>query len=916
MYASNKPAPRSELVQNVIRRHNRVPVSFYGIVDNIVNVISNKNIVDAILIAVTFLAFSTSFNFYPYALIAVIAIVLFIMTQYHPLLGISLLVLAIMPVFMYQAPAMAWVFMFFITATLVMGYMHYRTISFTYLLIALAFTPLGLVLEIPALVIAVLVVGFKRASIATAVAILVVISFASVFGMSNYAYIVYNPVLTYHSFAGVSVLNYTTPSSPSLTLSGFFNTGIQTAVSRFTNIGTIGSVSTVFGLLITPFFSQFFYIVEIILFVVVIKVIDGMAVSSKSKYKGTISSLAGFGFPLSYVAVSAMAGIPYNATMPIVSALIAPLFLLILESYDIPIVKVLDVRKQDIRMKFGEAFEDLAGSSNERFEDIGNYESTKKEIKEVLLAPIEEKAISRAYGVKPAKGVLLFGPPGTGKTLIMRALANEIHAGFYYVKASNLISSLSGDTEKRVSEIFKIAKDNAPCILFFDEIDAIARKRDDPSIDSVHRSALSQLLVEMDGFQKISKVIVVGGTNVPNILDPAMMRSGRFDKIIYMPLPDHAGRKLIFQLYLSKLPVSKSLDLDNLAEATERFSGADIKNVTETVAQMIATEASTKHKILEIMESDVMKVIKSTKPSTTLAQLEEYNKFKIDFERRMYGEKAPERAADEATMDNVIGLDDAKKAIFDAIQTPLLRPDLIKKYDIKSINGILLFGPPGTGKTMLMRAVKNNMEGVTMLEMDGSDLSNMGIERANTMIKELFNRAKENKPAIIFIDEIEGLVPKREGAGEFSNQVTVEMLMQLDGIKKLSGVVVIAATNRPEKLDSAILRPGRFDKIIFIRPPKTDERALIFKDNLQKIPLSADVNFSQLGAITEGFTGADIVNVCREAKTRALDKNLKTGEEIAVSMADIKAIIKHVKPSAPELVVSAYLTFLAKYGQR
>ena len=208
------------------------------------------------------------------------------------------------------------------------------------------------------------------------------------------------------------------------------------------------------------------------------------------------------------------------------------------------------------------------------------------------------------------------------------------------------------------------------------------------------------------------------------------------------------------------------------------------------------------------------------------------------------------------------------------------------------------------------------MEGVTMLEMDGSDLSSMGVERANAMIKGLFNRAKENKPAIIFIDEIEGLVPKREGASEFSNQVTVEMLMQLDGIKKLSGVVVIAATNRPEKLDPAILRPGRFDKIIFIRPPKTDERALIFRDNLQKIPLSGDVNFSQLGVITEGFTGADIVNICREVKTRALDKNLKTGEEITVTMADIKAVIKHVKPSAPELVVSAYLTFLAKYGQR
>jgi transitional endoplasmic reticulum ATPase len=257
-----------------------------------------------------------------------------------------------------------------------------------------------------------------------------------------------------------------------------------------------------------------------------------------------------------------------------------------------------------------------------------------------------------------------------------------------------------------------------------------------------------------------------------------------------------------------------------------------------------------------------------------------------------------------------------KKAIVDAVKTPLEHPELVKKYKVKPIKGILMFGPPGGGKTMLMRAVGNELKGVTILQINGAEISQEGIGRATATVKEIFNRAIENAPSILFIDELDGIAPKRRGATEEGVQFTSELLQEMDGFMETPGVVLVCATNRPSALDAAILRPGRFDKLIFVGPPNQQQRELMFKSSLESVPTSEDVNLKELANETEGYTGADIANICREAAQKALDESIKTGKDAKVEMANLLNIIKMIKPSAPEKLVKSYQAFLDKYGQR
>jgi len=287
----------------------------------------------------------------------------------------------------------------------------------------------------------------------------------------------------------------------------------------------------------------------------------------------------------------------------------------------------------------------------------------------------------------------------------------------------------------------------------------------------------------------------------------------------------------------------------------------------------------------------------------------------LDFERRSFRQEEVESVRPPSLLD-VIGLDDAKKAIIDAVKIPMEHPELVKRYDVKAVKGILMFGPPGNGKTLLMRTITRMLKDVTMLEISGADIAREDPAKALASIKEMFNRAMENSPSILFIDEIDGIAPKRKSASETGVQMTSEFLQEMDGLRETPGVVLVCATNRPSSLDPAILRPGRFDKLIFIEPPNEEDRKKLFTLYLKGVPASSDMDYAKLAGITSGYTGADIANVCREAKTRALNENISSGKETEITMELLEEIAKEVKPSAPKEIVDSYRKFLEKYGQR
>ncbi len=902
--------------EEVIKKHyRRIPISFYRLKDQLIQLTSTASFLDAVLVSLAFIAVVTALNFYPIPVIIILLVLIFAATIFHPFIGLILFTFSILPVLAYQTPVLAWAFLVGASLILLLGYKHYRIAIFIYILSALAFSPLGAVLEIPLFIYSVLTIGNKRAIVMLVAAVSLIAMFSAATGMQNTSYILYNAGTAHSALQSSPITTLDTPNS---TVEYNISAMLPAISNRMLGNQVMSQVPDLASVLLgSLFISPIPYLAQTAILACAILVMDFLAVTGRSKFKGAQASLVGIAYPLSYAGLATFASLYSQPSMitAAISFVLTPVAIYLFEYYDIPMVRALDVRKQDVMSQFGTAFEDLgAGMTSESFNDIGNYDTIKKELKEAVVSPIEERGISRAYNVQPTKGILFFGPPGTGKTMMMRALANEIHAGFYYVKASNLVSAFPGETEKLLSNIFTIAKKNSPCILFFDELDSLTPARGLQGTDETHKQAMTQLLIEIDGFQKNSNVIIVGATNRPDMIDAAMIRPGRFDKLIYMPLPDKDGRKKIFGIYLNKLPVSSSINLNELAEKTERYSGADIKAMCESVAQRVAQEASNEHKVLEITQQDILTVVRGTKPSTSLAQIEDYEKFKLDFERSSFKTQGEERKGIQIA--DIIGLEEAKKAIRDAIEIPLLYPELMKKYDIKPINGLLLFGPPGVGKTMLMRAVNNEMKNVTMLEISGSTLTEEGIEAATATIKEIFNRAKENAPAIIFIDEIEGVLPNREGATEQSVQITTEVLKAIDGVKSLSNVVIVGATNLPYAVDPAMLRPGRFDKIIFIRPPSATERAAMLKKYIGVVKIEGSLDFDRLAAQTKGFTGADIANVCREAKTDALKQEVSTGDEGAINMDSMEAIIKDTKPSAPDSVLIRYQAFLTKYGRR
>ncbi|MBS3817715.1 MAG: AAA family ATPase [Candidatus Thermoplasmatota archaeon] len=571
------------------------------------------------------------------------------------------------------------------------------------------------------------------------------------------------------------------------------------------------------------------------------------------------------------------------------------------------------------------------------FEDVGGLDSVKEDIYESLVTPLTQKNIAEEFGVDPPTGVLMFGAPGCGKTLMMKALANELNVEMISVKCSDVMSKWYGESEQRIAKLFAAAKQRAPCILFLDEIESLAKERGSYASDDVTGRLLSIMLSELDGLESEEKMIVVGSTNKPNMLDPALLRPGRLDKIIYVPPPDFESRVDILRIHLMDKPVDPRVDLAEIAKETERFSGADLANLCNEAATRAMTRAMKTQQQSAVTQEDFEEIIPKIKPSIKINMIKEYEQAKKDFERRMHESESRERKK-QVSFEDVGGLEDIKEALHEYVELPLTNPDLFEKYEMTTGKGMLLFGPPGCGKTHVMRAASNELD-VTIQIVNGPELVSGFAGESEKKIREIMNRGRENAPAIIFFDEIDSLASKESMETAEVSRAVSQFLTEMDGMEGAEQVMIVGTTNRPQKLDPAILRPGRLDKIFYVPPPGHKARDEIFRIHLRDIPVKGDIDYENLATRTEGYTGADIASIVEDAKLIAirdmvkgdrefqseddkekeLERHLKgdgRGPTAGVTMDDILEAYKNSSSSLTDEVLEWSREFMEEYGTR
>lgn len=524
------------------------------------------------------------------------------------------------------------------------------------------------------------------------------------------------------------------------------------------------------------------------------------------------------------------------------------------------------------------------------YEDIGGLKEEIQRVREMVELPIKHPEIFQRLGVEAPKGVLLHGPPGTGKTLIAKAVATETGASFFSIAGPEIMSRYYGESEQRLREIFEAAKKSSPSIIFIDELDSIAPKREDVS-GEVERRVVAQLLAIMDGLEERGQIIVIGATNRINAIDPALRRPGRFDREIELRVPERAERMEILQIHTRNMPLAEDVNLEELASQTHGFVGADLANLCKEAAMKAL------HRFIPEIEHDFI-------PREVLQKITVTNQDFKDALREIEPSAMREVLIEipEVSWDDIGGLSEVKQEIIEAVELPLKEPEKFKSMGISPPHGILLFGPPGTGKTLIAKAVASQTE-ANFICIRGPELLSKWVGESERAIREIFRRAKQVAPAIIFFDELDAIAPMRglEEGSRVSERVVNQLLSELDGMERLENVIVIAATNRPDILDPALIRPGRFDRLLLVGLPSKSDRKEIFRIHTRKMPLSNDVVLDELVEKTENYAGSDIETLCREAALFALRKG-----KMEVGMEEFLSAMEKVKPTITENMMRYY----------
>ena len=554
---------------------------------------------------------------------------------------------------------------------------------------------------------------------------------------------------------------------------------------------------------------------------------------------------------------------------------------------------------EDTEILFGEQVkEPVRNVPKISYEDIGGLRPVIQKVREMIELPLRHPELFERLGVEAPKGVLLHGPPGTGKTLLARAVASETNANFTSLGGPEIMSKFYGESEERLREVFKEAQENAPSIIFIDEIDSIAPKREEVT-GEVEKRVVSQLLSLMDGLQSRGKVVVIAATNRINAIDPALRRPGRFDREIEIGVPDRDGRLEVLQIHTRGMPLAEDVDLKKLADVTHGLVGADLEALAKEAAiralRRILPEINLE---ADNIPKDVLKKI--------IVRMADFQEALKEVEPSAMREVLVE--VPDVKWEDIGGLEGVKEELREAIEWPLKYPDVFTTVNATPPKGLLLYGPPGTGKTLLAKAVANESQ-ANFISVRGPELLNKFVGESEKAVREVFRKARQASPCIIFFDEIDSVAPVRGssvGDSQVTERVISQFLTELDGLEELRNVVIIAATNRPDIIDSALLRPGRFDRLLYVPPPDLEARKQIFQIRTKKTPLAEDIKIDEMARRTEGYTGADIGSVCNTAVMLALRELIgkakdpedakKKAKDLRVSRRHFDEALQKIKP--------------------